>query len=524
MGDRNGPQVESAQAMVSLFHTEVVGQLKGWGESLQEDPAGLQQLEADIGKQFARGADMVVAGLLHQTMRAPSFELNSEKTRKRFSRPLQKGCERTVAIRLIGGMLVWATTMYCSPKKKRNDDDAEPRTGLDVTLAAFGFGKGVSPGLESRVARCVALTPSIAFAHRELVRDGVDLNAKTVKRITYQCGEGLLALRRHRVELLRQGKLPAGDELAGKRVSVQIDGGRIKIRGKMRPKTKSSNSTVAEGSPSEEAAGRSKKRAKQTYETDWREPKLVTIFIHDEDGKMAKKTQSTIDGTLMGPDATAEIVAMHLHRLGGAKAKSITFVSDGAPWIWDRIAAIIKLAKLNDVETHQVLDCCHAVHHVSLALKSLSLSQEERAPLYREHRTLLRNGQWRKVVEELNELDNPKDPNKELQTQISYLRRHGEAGRMSYVSYRRQGIPCGSGAIESSIRRVINLRLKSNAMFWKSENAESMLQVRSQVIPDRWDAAISELGEFRRTQAWSDWKWKPQKMAVKTEDSQSLAV
>lgn len=47
------------------------------------------------------------------------------------------------------------------------------------------------------------------------------------------------------------------------------------------------------------------------------------------------------------------------------------------------------------------------------------------------------------------------------------------------------GLPVGSGAIESSIRRVINLRLKGNGIFWKEENAESMLQLRSMVISDR---------------------------------------
>ena len=36
------------------------------------------------------------------------------------------------------------------------------------------------------------------------------------------------------LELWRAGKLLAGTELAGKRVSVQIDGGRTRIRGKMR--------------------------------------------------------------------------------------------------------------------------------------------------------------------------------------------------------------------------------------------------------------------------------------------------
>jgi hypothetical protein len=80
-------------------------------------------------------------------------------------------------------------------------------------------------------------------------------------------------------------------------------------------------------------------------------------------------------------DALAELVAMHLHRLGAGEAASVTFVADGAPWIWDRIATIVKLAKLEGVAIHEVLDCCHAAHHISLALAALGQTHEERMPL-----------------------------------------------------------------------------------------------------------------------------------------------
>ena len=108
-----------------------------------------------------------------------------------------------------------------------------------------------------------------------------------------------------------------------------------------------------------------------------------------------------MDGTFQGPDAVTELVAMHLHRLGAAQAQSLTFVADGGVWIWERIGAIVQLAKLADVPIYQVLDCYHATHHISLALAALGLPDSLRMPLYREHRTLLRNGQWRQVVDEL---------------------------------------------------------------------------------------------------------------------------
>jgi hypothetical protein len=524
MDGRNGESIRSPHDMFGRFTAELTPQIQPWQQSLLEQPGDLESIEKTVHQAFARGADMMVAGLIAGAIASESLQQAAAATGKQFSQPLQKGRERTIAVRLLGGMLIWATTLYCAPKKKRFARGDRPRVGLDITLAQFGFGKGVSPGLQSRVARSVALCPSIAFAHQELARQGVHLDVKAVKRITYQCGNGLLSLRRHRIELLRQGKLPAGDELAGKRVSVQIDGGRMKIRGKLGLKTGNREPLDEDGLPTADPPGRSQKRAARTYDADWREPKLMTIFVHDATGRMEKETQATIDGTLEGPDAIAEIVAMHLHRLGAARAKSVAFVADGAPWIWDRIDKIVELAGLGDVPVHQVLDCCHAVHHVSLALAAIGLNRQERNPLYRRHRTLLRNGQWREVVDELSQLDDGDESMEGLQTEIAYLRRHGEAGRLAYVSFRRLGIPCGSGSIESGIRRVINLRLKSNGMFWKSEHAESMLQVRSQVVPGRWEEAMVELGEFRRKHAAGDWRWEPRPMSCKTESSNNLAV
>jgi hypothetical protein len=524
MDGPEGKQIQSVEEMIGRFTSELLGHVGGWKEGLVEAPGELEEIERKVHHVYARGADMMIAGLLAITIAGGHVERADERTRKGFSRSLEKGRVRMIAVRLLGGMVLWVSSLYCPPKRKRFRKDDQPRVGLDVTLAQFGFGKGVSPALQSRVARQVALCPSIDFAHQELQREGVELDAKAVKRITYQCGEGLLALRKHRIELLRAGKLPVGDELAGKRVSVQIDGGRMKIRGPLKTKHKTVEAVDDNGLLIDDAPGRSRKKPKRTYEADWREPKLVTIFEHDEQGKMLKRTKATIDGTLLGPDAIAEVVSMHLHRLGAAKASSVTFVADGAPWIWDRIESIIRLAGLEDVPTFQVLDCCHAAHHVSQALASLSVPKADRNPLYRAYRTLLRNGQWRQVVEELSGLQDADDPIAELETEIAYLRRHGEAGRLSYVSFRARGVPCGSGAIESGIRRVINLRLKSNAMFWKNENAETMLQVRSHVVPGQWDKSMKELSEFRRTVAYEGYQWNPYSMSCKNEDSITTAT
>ena len=48
-------------------------------------------------------------------------------------------------------------------------------------------------------------------------------------------------------------------------------------------------------------------------------------------------------------------------------------------------------------------------------------------------------------------------------------------------------LPIGSGAIESAVRRVINLRVKSNATYWLRENAETIIRFRAWIKAGRAD-------------------------------------
>jgi hypothetical protein len=138
---------------------------------------------------------------------------------------------------------------------------------------------------------------------------------------------------------------------------------------------------------------------------------------------------------------------------------------------------------------------------------------------------MLRNGQWQRVVTELSDdgqlamSDNPT-----LATQIDYLRRHGEAGRLKYTYFKGIGVPLGSGAIESTIRRVVNMRLKSNATFWKSENAEAMLQVRASVVSNRWDSQRREGKQMMHRLAINEWTWIPSNMSCKKTEASSATA
>ena len=44
----------------------------------------------------------------------------------------------------------------------------------------------------------------------------------------------------------------------------------------------------------------------------------------------------------------------------------------------------------------------------------------------------------------------------------------------------------GSGAVESAIRRVVNLRIKGASIYWLEESVEGILLLRSFYKSNRW--------------------------------------
>jgi hypothetical protein len=70
--------------------------------------------------------------------------------------------------------------------------------------------------------------------------------------------------------------------------------------------------------------------------------------------------------------------------------------------------------------------------------------------------------------------------------------------RMQYAEFKKTGLPCGSGHVESAIRRVVNLRLKSRGIFWKKEMAECFLFLRSQLLSGRWKIFMGNLTALTR--------------------------
>ena len=396
-------------------------------------------------------------------------------------------------MRLLGGLLLWVTTLYCNPARRSGKGRGREGAGLYPELGILGIQEGKSPALVREVGRLTALLPSYEAVQHELAERGLTLNIKEVYGIGQYAAQAALTFRKRELERYRAGLLPAGDG-RGKRFGAMIDGGRTKIRKTTRK---------------QKGRGPSKTQTRR-FRADWREPKQLIVFEMDEQGRMKQGAKPIIDGTLQGPDELLEVLALRLHQVGAAAAEVVAFRTDGAPWIWDRLQWVIQRLGLKKSQVSLGLDWCHAVHHISLALESLLAEAPERKRVFKKMRKWLKQGSWKKVVYGLVDLllAQGLDEQAPAWTEINFLERHGEAGHLAYAQFRRRRLPVGSGAIESAIRRVINLRMKGNSVFWEAGNAEGMLLLRSLVLSRRWHETFAKITESMARDRRLDWTWQ----------------
>ena len=361
----DGPPVPSPAAVADQTGRALSERESEWLQRLVSDPASFAAIEREVHEQVRRQANLYVAGLLAKasaasgggTPRGPGGRIG------RGPAPSGRKKRRPVIVRLLGGLAITVMTVYCSPRGRSGKGRGPEGSGLYPELAAYRISEGSSPNVQAEVGRLVGLLP-IAAARAELTRRGLVLDEKAVRRIASELGVQMLATRTRDLLRFRQGGLAAGTQFANKRVAVQIDGGRVRVR------------TIVKKS----RVGGKRKRRK--FRIAWREPKVVILYELDERGRMARESRPVIDGTLQGPGALIELVAFHLHRLGVAKAREVVFVADGAPWIWARLDWVVAQVGLNPLRVVEVLDWCHGVHHVSVALESLKFDKATRQEHY----------------------------------------------------------------------------------------------------------------------------------------------
>ena len=349
---------------------------------------------------------------------------------------------------------------------RRNCDRRKGKrhAGLYAGCVLLGIYERCTPALNSQVGMMAATLASFAETQQMLAEQGNELDVKTVRLLAYRAAE-----RARMAQRMGEYGWQEQDNLSGRRVVVSTDGGRIRLREKKRgPKT-----------------GKGRTR----YHGAWREPKLCVIYVVDEEGRQSQQFAPLIDGVLNGPDALFALLTSYLQELHIEEADQLLFVSDGAIWIWNRIAALLQALGIASEKVHFLIDFFHAVEHLGrVAALRKDWTPRVRKRWFNRQRKLLHQGQVDQVIEAIRILCRGRN-SRAIRTQLTYFVKHRT--HMAYDRIAQLNLPIGSGAIESAIRRVVNLRLKGPAIFWCKQNAGAILMLRAFYKAGRWRQFIS---------------------------------
>ena len=358
---------------------------------------------------------------------------------------------RNKTVELPGGVTVTLLITYwhcgTDPAKVRK----KSRRGLYPMLMLLGISEGFTPAVRSRMAKSTALLGSFAEAAEMLAGEGIRVSVNRLRKVTAGMGQMLS-------RLTDQGTLKAAGNAAGRRIVVTTDGGRVRLRERRPGKTK---------------------KGRKRFAAKWREPRLFMIYAVDGEGRLAKDFPPIIDGTLGSCDKLFAMMLAALQGLNITSAQHVLFVADGASWIWKRVPRLLKSLGLKDEQVQQLIDFWHAVEYLGKIADSKKLKGAKKKSWLTTQKKRLLRGEIGSVVDEIRSLLGSRRT-KDQRTWLNYFIKHGlEHRRMDYSLSRTHNMPIGSGAIESAVRRVINLRVKSNATYWLRENAETMIRLRA---------------------------------------------
>ena len=471
--------------------TRLLGSAVADGLGRDHPRSAVEMLAAEKARSTTGGrvADLLTARDIIRAHRDPDFVRETKKTGRERLRRQAPGARRVkcvgrrmVAVRLSNGLVLNLPTPYVRPSRKGQrgrprgtGKRREAGAGAYPVLDALGVTDHVTPLTRSDIARQTVVSSSYAEARDQLARGGLEVNDKTLIDISVRTGQEAIDRRDEALARACREPLPGGSPLAGKRIRVSVDGGRAR--------TRQTHADSPKG-----------KNGRRPFDLAWREPRIITLDVFDDDGVIDHGWRPIYETTLGAADAVFALLCGLLRILGAHLAREIVFVADGATWIWERVDQLIRDAELPVDRVHKVLDYYHATEHIADALRACkSLDNTHREALHDELKgLLLKPGGAAAVLERLRPMARGRR-GRRVNKELRYLEGHLE--HMNYAALRDRKLPIGSGIVESAVRRVLNLRFKSASTCWRTDHLEPLLYLRAIAKSGRWD-------DFMR--AWLD--------------------
>ena len=221
------------------------------------------------------------------------------------------------------------------------------------------------------------------------------------------------------------------------------------------------------------------------YDREFRDVKVASISALDgKDGRREPRcTNTTYVAGIEHADEFFRRVWVEMNRrCRDLSTLCLVFIGDGAEWIWQRVA------ELDNETSCRILDFCHASDHLAEMCKLLDGEGSERyRERFRRWRAQLGAGGPGQLLTEMHdECDAAVGSAKhdDIQAEINYFEANRQ--RMNYHLYRDDGLPIGSGAVESACKQVA-ARMKRSGTTWTLAGAKHLLQLRVSMMSSRFD-------------------------------------
>jgi len=400
-------------------------------------------------------ADLIIGLQLQKALESDALKAETDELVKSLPTRIKNMGYRSITIRMLGGTKIELRTPYYHRKATLKKHGG--KRGFYAGLILLGIHERCTPASGSMISLLATASCSFDEASK-LIQTllGYSVNVKTIRLICKR-----FALRARTCQ--EADSFDFGEEFSGRLIAASTDGGRVRIRTNKR--------------------GRKTKKNRTRYKTDWREPKLIIIYVVGENGEKDRRVAPIMDATFAGPDSAFSMLIYYLKKLKVSLADKLLFISDGAKWIWERANKLAATIGINPSQCYMALDYYHAVEHLSDLAKLKNWNAKEHKKWVNKQKKRLLKGKLDLFMAEITSVCKGAK-NILIKREKNYFKSH--LAHMDYANLKKMGLPIGSGAVESGIRRVVNMRLKGPGIFWHEDTADAMLMMRSYYKAGRW--------------------------------------
>ena len=230
-------------------------------------------------------------------------------------------------------------------------------------------------------------------------------------------------------------------------------------------------------------------------QTRWREVKVALLARLSRRSNRSRKTvtrllQRRLVAVLGDRDTLQPRLQLEAIRQGVETASQVVWLSDGARGLWRLFEACFAHLATG------ILDFYHAAAHLWQAADAYHDGNPARTPQmwFARMRHQLRHGYVQRILKELQWL--LKSPRTETATKAILQRVHDyfntHQAHVQYRLFKKQGLPIGSGMVESACKWLITQRFKGVGMRWSEPGFNHLLHLRVDWVNQRFDTLFAE--------------------------------